>query len=1058
MLPPDKPSTKPSDNHDGKRMILATGNTPAACVEWAVSYLNGTPNGGVIITPSRQTSTRINSDIASNLAPIGNRKAVAISLQALAADINRIHLANNPTRNRVMGVIPRKLALDYLLARTIREGDLFHRSVDTPGFTMALLSRIDAWKLAGATLEGLVAEAARSAAGSTVDTFPHKTGEFIRVFEEYENFLHKNNLMDSTDALRQASLALKSIRTPEYLSSRTIVLAGFNRLAGLEMEIVDALVGMCSSPNVLDPPDGIALTVCLDRNRPVLFGGTAAFVDHLVERFGFVETPIASRKPAADSPEQMATRIFAPRTDRDDLGEIRDVTLTTDTETAAKASVVMLRASDVMAELDLVAEHLRQLRSVHSWRWQEMALVARNMEQYAAAASVVFQQHQIPIWIDSPTPLRKHPMAQCFMGILNIYRSGWSRDACLALFRCSYLGLDPLEVDHARICSRSIQGLKGNEAWLKPARSGTLSQSLREVVEFLAEWEEKLLDPSLPASLRSRNMADLLRDMGVIHRRARRAVSDSLEEGARRQLMSQLGAMRWIEQLFEDSTEFETLNFERYVARLETAIEQTNLRPSSVSIPDAVALIPPGAATDRSYRACILVGMVDGSFPRSTPGDSLFHTGEQDAIATAFGVAPNRHTSESDMERLRFYNVCCAPTNQIAFSYPRSESRRETLPSLFLDEVEAASEGRCAVLSIGKRSGSVEFEPLLLPTEPPALYGDEVRKDFGGGDVVSVDDLASYAACPFQFLVNRRFDIEPNYAEQYDLLKSALLRWSVAQTPTGAVVGTMAPGRSEQLLQAVREATQPDGPVRVALMPVHLGILIRSIERTLAQLSKNEGVGASAVGPLAGSYAFSYGVPAEVESGFGSAGLAHRFSGSGVSAVKPLTLYSEEEARTLQIAGYIDLVTGLKQHSASHRPSRLALRIYKEQYEPFDYGAMRRGESLAMALSILAAEQLLNTPVAEAVACSIMDGRSLRLVRAQFADSPDETRDDSNSLSDGRLQVRIIRRDQFANLMQAATAQALHLADRIRAGDITPAPGDRCRHCSAASICRSQSK
>lgn len=474
---------------------------------------------------------------------------------------------------------------------------------------------------------------------------------------------------------------------------------------------------------------------------------------------------------------------------------------------------------------------------------------------------------------------------------------------------------------------------------------------------------------------------------------------------------------------------------------LETLEVNTGARARS----GAVQISDPLAIRALRFRAVLICGLQEGSFPRSAPPEPFLTDEDRRQLAACSGVRLRQHGDSLQRERYLFYSAVSRATESVTLSYRSSDEEGNLeLPSPFVADVAAVlAEGWLD----GRRRrllGDVVWSLEEAPTERErdrsraAARGDATG-DVGGGprrrlasstlarmrhtEVVSAGALEAYADCPLKWLVERELRpraLEPDSealvrgSYMHDVLEQLLARLGRAVTPESlpealetldrllAESGPeILPGRPEQLRRASTEAIAAD----------------------LRRYLHHEAATGCGWEPL--RLELRFGFTEEEEEG---------------DSLPALTLRDREER--VAVRGAIDRV------DLGPDGRRAVVRDYKSggirpEYQGGRWGSEQR---LQVALYMLAVRDLLGLdPVAGLY--QPLRGRDLR-ARGMFIEG--EEIGAELFTTDGR------DRDGLEAGLEDAAHRAVALARRLRSGELEPCPETCSREgCAFPGICRS---
>ncbi|MFT3787496.1 MAG: exodeoxyribonuclease V subunit gamma [Tepidisphaeraceae bacterium] len=296
---------------------------------------------------------------------------------------------------------------------------------------------------------------------------------------------------------------------------------------------------------------------------------------------------------------------------------------------------------------DEVLAAARQVRDwlADGWRLRDVAVLARNIDDYQADIQAIFPEHGIRFFIDRQRPGTYHPLLQVVRAALAITLDEWPHEAVMALAKSSLTSIDTDAAQRLEnfVRRHRIEGpaWTGGKPWSFVRRDAEDSSTLpdRDDVEPARRALRYGLAPLLDA--RSRQLP--LRDHAA-------ALVNSLERlGVRKTLTS------WIERSGEalEQAEEHLQLWAQLVELLDQMVdvlgdEPTNLddfaRVLDVGLERfSLAIVPPTldqvivGSVDRTRlgptKGVVLLGLAEGQFPARTDADAAFPDAERQQLA-----------------------------------------------------------------------------------------------------------------------------------------------------------------------------------------------------------------------------------------------------------------------------------------------------------------------------------------------------------------------------------------------------------------------------------------
>lgn len=232
---------------------------------------------------------------------------------------------------------------------------------------------------------------------------------------------------------------------------------------------------------------------------------------------------------------------------------------------------------------------------------------------------------------------------------------------------------------------------------------------------------------------------------------------------------------------------------------------------------DGVRLVS-DAAELGAVSTVVVLGMLEGSFPRRRSEDPILSDSEREAINQTRPFAPPLMTSHDRVrgEREELVRIVAAPDTRLVFFYPQSDDDRDNVPAFYLREIERAMPGRVrrrdfpraqltpaadvAVSHADRRLASALGQPPTVPPPVAAKHPDALAAiRLSETALWTLRDLKDIGECDFQFAFGRRLRIRES-----DPGRVSIPFWKLPEA--GRLLLADDPGKAARSLEAALES------------------------------------------------------------------------------------------------------------------------------------------------------------------------------------------------------------------------------------------------------------
>lgn len=659
------------------------------CVEQIKRKLLEQPQGQpiILIVPD-QMSFQMEVLLATDPELKGMIRAQVYSLSRLAYRVfqetggsTRVHL-DQVGITMILRKIIEKRKDDFII---------YKRSAQQPGFYVQLEQMIAEFKRYCVSPQELLQQTAEE---SSPAMLKDKVHDLQLIYQDFEQaLLHK--YLDSEDFL---SLFVEKIPESHYLREAELFIDGFYQFTPQELLVLDALLKYTRK---------ISLTLTLDQpydeqlpSEMDLFYTTAKTYQQLkllAQKAGLsLEPPIVQTVGLRfkDSP---SLQHLEAQFDRRPVQMFE-----------GKLDLELGAAVNRRAEVESTARQIIRLVRDQNYRWKDIAILTRNMSVYQDFIETVFEDYDIPIFIDQKRSMLHHPLIELLRSVLEVITQNWRYEA---IFRCVKTDLlfpwsAPEEIRLWRERYDQLEnfvlahGINGKQ-WTQKQRwsvyrSNSLDEELRET-DRDAEAEEELealrqmiiqpilqlqkgLEQAENVRERCEQLYLFMEELQVYEKLelwgAEAEQQGSLRE-AREHAQTWKGFIHVLEQMVEMMGE-ETISLELFSKILETGCEHLKYSIIPPAL-DQVVLGSIELSRFTNVKHAFILGLNDGLIPARLTEDGLITEDEREELqASGVRLAPG-HRIQLAEEYFYLYIALSSASDGVHLSYALADEEGKAL-------------------------------------------------------------------------------------------------------------------------------------------------------------------------------------------------------------------------------------------------------------------------------------------------------------------------------------------------------------------------------------------
>jgi len=601
------------------------------------------------------------------------------------------------------------VGIQMMLRKIIEEkqGDwrVFQKAMEKQGFLDQLETMLTEFKRYDVTPEVLRMQMER------LNQFMHKSPGEIALVNKLDDLLYiyeklifalRDNYMDSEDQLQ---LLAEKIRESCLLEGATIYFDGFHRFTPKELIVVEALLEKCDSVTVtlaLDNPD-------TEVSELDLFYQTSETY-HQLKQLAY-ENQIDIEDTVILNP---ANGRFRDRPYFLHLEQNFDVRPSP--EFYGEVPINIAEAVHPRAEVEGAAQEILRLVREEGYRFEDMAVFIRQTDVYHDLIQTIFNDHDIPVFIDEKRTMLNHSLIEFIRSGLDVVEGNWRYDAVFRVLKTGFIpSFDqdyPLTNDAIDELENYVleYGIRSRERWF--SKDEWKFQRFRGFDQAGQTDNEKETQKRI-----NKYRMQIVRALQPFDEQIRNASTIRERCEATYMLLENLQVPRQLEQMreyYDDHGEVEKGReqdqvWDAVIQLLDEMVEMAGTEKIALSTFHSAldagfktlkfSHVPPSmdhvivGTIDRSrisgVKCAFLLGVNDGVWPMKPPADGMINEEEREILAgNGIKLADSGKRQLLD-DWFYMYIAFTAAKDKLIISYPLSdEEGKAKMPSQLIKRIE----------------------------------------------------------------------------------------------------------------------------------------------------------------------------------------------------------------------------------------------------------------------------------------------------------------------------------------------------------------------------------
>lgn len=361
-------------------------------------------------------------------------------------------------------------------------------------------------------------------------------------------------------------------------------------------------------------------------------------------------------------------------------------------------NVNLFLAQNPYSEIENIAKQITKLIKNEHMRYQDIAIITKNIDEYASLVRAIFPKYKIPVFIDEKRDVNQNIIIQYVLSILEVINQNFSSEAIFNYLKLGFTDIEPDETfELENYCSK--WGIKQNK-WKKDFIYEIEKEDKRQKIERLNELRKQIINPLLTLKEKINqnktveNLTKCLYDF-LQEQKIEEKITVKVQELEGKALLDlakeYIASYKIIIELFDEMILVfgeDKTTIEQYSKILKVGLKNSELG----KIPgtqDQVTFGDIDRSRSHKVKTVFIIGLNDGSFP-SVNKDEGFLDDEDREKLKQDGIELAKGTLEKLYEdNFNIYKAFTTAENSIYLSYTSSDKEGKALrPSMLIHKVK----------------------------------------------------------------------------------------------------------------------------------------------------------------------------------------------------------------------------------------------------------------------------------------------------------------------------------------------------------------------------------
>jgi ATP-dependent helicase/nuclease subunit B len=361
-----------------------------------------------------------------------------------------------------------------------------------------------------------------------------------------------------------------------------------------------------------------------------------------------------------------------------------------------KASNVRLyKANNSYEEVETIAKDILVMVRDKGYRFKDIAVVCRNVDEYEKIAKVIFNDYKIPFFIDKKREILNNPLVVLIVSSLEILSSNWSYESVFKYLKSGLVNLEEKYIDILENYALA-NGIKGYK-WTKDLYDrDDISDDENFVLEIMEEVRLPLmrLHKKIKGNKSVREIATSLYEFIVeldVFKTLESWLDEFNELGLQDKIKEYMQVPEMVIEILDQLVEVlgdEVIDVKEFTKILISGFEEKEIGVIPMAL-DQVNIGDISRVKGREVKALYLIGVNDGVLPSVNKDEGIISDRERDLLRDIGIRLASDTKSRAFEEQFIVYTALTIASEYLMITFPMADFEGKSLrPSIIIPRIK----------------------------------------------------------------------------------------------------------------------------------------------------------------------------------------------------------------------------------------------------------------------------------------------------------------------------------------------------------------------------------
>ena len=512
-----------------------------------------------------------------------------------------------------------------------------------------------------------------------------KVSDLASIYETFNESLHKGYI-DSEDIL---SILAKKLKECALYNDAEIWVDEFTTFTPQQLEVLKVLAKQCKNVNI---------TLCSDGEIQFTEGETDIF-DVIKNTENRILKMMQENNISYKEPVNLNKKNIYRFKDSKELGHIEKYFFNYPFKIYKDdcKDIRLYKANNNYSEVEWVAQDILKLVRDKGYRYKDIAVVCREIDSYDKITSVIFNEYNIPYFLDKKREILSNPLVVLIISALEILVTNWSYESVFKYVKSGLITLETNFIDKLEnyILANGIKGYKWTRDLLT-SQDEELTQEEIEIFEYMEEIRRPIINlyNKIKGDVTVRKYCTALYEF-LLEISAFETMDKWLDDFNNKGMQDKIKEYTQVPSIVMDMLDQavevlgdEVVDLKTFSKILISGFEEKEIGVIPMAL-DQVNIGDIARVKGRDVKALYIVGANDGVLPSANKDEGILS--DEDRIELkSMGIELASDTrSRVFEEQFMVYTALTIPSNYLMITYPMADFEGKSLrPSIIIPRLK----------------------------------------------------------------------------------------------------------------------------------------------------------------------------------------------------------------------------------------------------------------------------------------------------------------------------------------------------------------------------------